>query len=195
MSSPPKYFWALLFSIESSVYIFSHSVVSDSLQPHGLYPSRLLCPWDFPGKNTGMGCHFLLQGIFLTQGSNWYLLGVPHWQADSLPWASHPGIPIASTISLYFCPPIFFKFIYFVLQVILLCFISILNAICLWSLSGRLHFTFKSSTMASLNIDLGGRKPCILISGASFLFPFGLLLCMLRLTIGKNEDITNTFLN
>ena len=36
---------------------------------------RLLCPWDFPDKNTGVGCHFLLQGIFLTQGSN---LGLPH---------------------------------------------------------------------------------------------------------------------
>ena len=36
---------------------------------------RLLCPWDSPGKNTGVGCHFLLQGIFLTQGSN---LGLPH---------------------------------------------------------------------------------------------------------------------
>ena len=37
------------------------SVVSNSLQPHGLYPTRLLCPWDFSGKNTGVGCHFLLQ--------------------------------------------------------------------------------------------------------------------------------------
>ena len=35
-----------------------------------VYPTRLLCPWDSPGKNTGVGCHFLLQGIFLTQGSN-----------------------------------------------------------------------------------------------------------------------------
>ena len=43
---------------------------SDSLRPRGLQPSRLLCPWHFPGKNTGVGCHFLLQGIFLTQGSN-----------------------------------------------------------------------------------------------------------------------------
>ena len=40
------------------------------LWPHGLYPTRLLCPWDSPGKNTGVGCHFLLQGIFLTQRSN-----------------------------------------------------------------------------------------------------------------------------
>ena len=41
--------------------VFSHSVVSSSLWPHGLQPTRLLCLWDFPGKNTGVGCHFLLQ--------------------------------------------------------------------------------------------------------------------------------------
>ena len=40
------------------------SVVFDSLQPYGLYPTHLLCPRDSPGKNTGMGCHALLQGIF-----------------------------------------------------------------------------------------------------------------------------------
>ena len=43
------------------------SVVSDSLQSHGLQPARLLCSWDFPGKNTEVGCYSLLQGIFLTQ--------------------------------------------------------------------------------------------------------------------------------
>ena len=48
----------------------SRSVVSDSLQPHGLYPVRLLCPWNSPGKNTGVGYHTLLQGIFPTQGLN-----------------------------------------------------------------------------------------------------------------------------
>ena len=42
----------------------AYSVVSNSLQPHVLQPTRLLCPWDFPGKYTGVGCHFLLQGIF-----------------------------------------------------------------------------------------------------------------------------------
>ena len=42
----------------------SSSAVSDSLQPHGLYPTRFLSPWDFPSKNTGMGSHSLLQGIF-----------------------------------------------------------------------------------------------------------------------------------
>ena len=54
---------------------WSHSVVSNSLQPHGLYPTRLLCPWDFPGNSPGEDFHFLLQGIFPTQGSN---LGLPH---------------------------------------------------------------------------------------------------------------------
>ena len=49
---------------------WSRPVVSDSLQAHGLQPTRFLHPWDSPGKNTGVGCHFLLQGIFLTQGSN-----------------------------------------------------------------------------------------------------------------------------
>ena len=43
------------------------SVTSDSLQHRGLELARLLCPQDFPGKNTGMGCHFLFQGVFLTR--------------------------------------------------------------------------------------------------------------------------------
>ena len=38
----------------------SHSFLSDSLRPHGLQPARLLCPWDSPGKNTGVGCYFLM---------------------------------------------------------------------------------------------------------------------------------------
>ena len=48
----------------------SHSVMSSSLQPHGLQLARLFCPWDSPGKNTRVDCLSLLQGIFLTQGSN-----------------------------------------------------------------------------------------------------------------------------
>ena len=48
----------------------SCSVMSDSLQLHIWQPARILCPWNYPGKNTAVGCHFLLQGIFLTQGSN-----------------------------------------------------------------------------------------------------------------------------
>ena len=45
---------------------------------HGLQPTRLLCPWDSPGKNIRMGCHFLLQGISPTQGSNLHLLCLLH---------------------------------------------------------------------------------------------------------------------
>ena len=52
----------------------SHSAVSDSLQPHRQEPARLLCSWGSQGKNTGVGCHALLQGIFPTQGSNLGLL-------------------------------------------------------------------------------------------------------------------------
>ena len=47
--------------------------------------ARLLCPWNFQGKNTGAGCHLLLQGIFPTQGLNLRLLHLLHWHVDSLP--------------------------------------------------------------------------------------------------------------
>ena len=60
--------------------------------PPGLQPTRLLFPWDFPGKNTGVSCHFLLQGFFPTKGSNLCLLHLLHWQEDSLP-LSHLGSP------------------------------------------------------------------------------------------------------
>ena len=52
---------------------------------HGLQPGRLLHPWSFPGQVTGVGCHFPLQGIFPTQGSNPSLLRLLHWYVDSLP--------------------------------------------------------------------------------------------------------------
>ena len=45
---------------ESEKWKWSHSVMSDSSRPHGLQPTRLLRPWDFPGKSTGVGCHCLL---------------------------------------------------------------------------------------------------------------------------------------
>ena len=67
----------------------ARSVMSSSLQPHGLQPAMLLCPWDYPGMNIGVDCHALLQRIFLTQGLNPRLL---HWQVDSLP-LSHAGSP------------------------------------------------------------------------------------------------------
>ena len=72
--------------------MLSCSVVSDSFQPHGLQLARLLHPRDYPSKNTGLGCHFLLQGIFLTQRFKLHLLCLLHLQVDSLP-PSHLGNP------------------------------------------------------------------------------------------------------
>ena len=51
----------IIIMVKWSEVKWSRSVVSDSWRPHGLWPTRLLRPWDFPGKNTGVGCHFLLQ--------------------------------------------------------------------------------------------------------------------------------------
>ena len=48
---------------ESEKWKWRRSVVSDSSQPHGLQPTRLLHPWDFPGKSTGVGCHCLLRSM------------------------------------------------------------------------------------------------------------------------------------
>ena len=66
-------------------------VVSVSVRLHGLEPTRLLSPWDSPGKNTGVGCHALLQRIFLTQGSN---LGILHCR-QILYCLSHQGSPLS----------------------------------------------------------------------------------------------------
>ena len=57
------------------VCVYTHMHISTQLcpilcSPHGLWPAMLLCPWDFPGQNTGLGCKSLLQGILPTQGSN-----------------------------------------------------------------------------------------------------------------------------
>ena len=60
-----------------------HSVISDSLWPLGLQPARLL--WNFPGKNAGASCHFLLQWILPAQVLNLCLLHLLLWLADSLP--------------------------------------------------------------------------------------------------------------
>ena len=67
----------------------SLSVVSDSLRPQGLYPASLLCPWKSLSKNSGVGCHSLLQRIFLIRG----------WNPDLLIWRQilyiqiHKGSP------------------------------------------------------------------------------------------------------
>ena len=68
-----------------------------------LQPTSLLCPQDSPGKNIGVGCHFLLKGIFPTQISNLHLLSLLHWQVDSLPLI-HLGNPQIVTLKreIYF---------------------------------------------------------------------------------------------
>ena len=72
---------------------FSHSLVSDWDPmdfvtpgiPWNHVPPRFLCPWNSPGQNTGVGCYFLLQGIFPTQGLKPHLLHLLHLQVYSLP--------------------------------------------------------------------------------------------------------------
>ena len=77
--------------------------MSDSLQPRGLQPTRLLHPWDSPGKYTGVGCHFLLLGIFTIQGSNPHLLCLLHQQVGSLPLAPPGFRRYCQTLSLSVC--------------------------------------------------------------------------------------------
>ena len=74
----------------------NHSVVSDSLLPHELWPTRLLCPWNSPGKNTGMDFHFLLQKKVPTQGLNPSLLNC----RQILYLLSHQGFPVECSIEI-----------------------------------------------------------------------------------------------
>ena len=74
--------------------VLSRSVVSDSLPLHGLWPTRLLCPWDSPGKSTGVGCRALFQGIFLTQESK---PGLQHCR-QILYCLSHQGSPLITPV-------------------------------------------------------------------------------------------------
>ena len=91
--------WVNVRCVCVCVCVISCSVMCNSLRPHGLSPTRLLCPWSFPGKNIGVGCHFLFQGILLTQGSNPRLLHLLHWQADSLPLKNIQRIMLNGKIS------------------------------------------------------------------------------------------------
>ena len=61
----------------SEKWKWSHSVVSDSSRPHGLQPTKLLCPWNFPGKSTGVGCHCLLQYSLQSPPNRWSRLEAP----------------------------------------------------------------------------------------------------------------------
>ena len=61
------------------------SVVTPTLCDLMEEPTKLLCPWDSPGKSTGAGCHALLQGIFLSPALHSHLAGLLRWQVGSLP--------------------------------------------------------------------------------------------------------------
>ena len=76
--------WATLRVFVGHVWSDAQSC-STLCSPFNYSPSGSFCPWDSPGKSTGTGCLFLLQGIFPTQGSNPSLLCLRHWQADSFP--------------------------------------------------------------------------------------------------------------
>ena len=76
---------------------------STSLKPNRLQTTRLLYSWDSPGKNTGVGCHALLEGIFLNQGLNPHLLHLPRCQAGSFTTAAAAKL-LQSCLTL--CDPI-----------------------------------------------------------------------------------------
>ena len=92
---------AIQYVLLVCVWVLSGLGVSDFLWPHGMQPVRLLCPWDFPGTNTGVGCHFLLQGIFQTQGLNLHLSHLLHWQEDSSPLC-HLGSPYSHQLPILY---------------------------------------------------------------------------------------------
>ena len=80
-------------------------VMFNTLWSFGLQPARLLCTWHFPGKNTGGGCHFFLQGIFLTRELNPIFPVSPALQADSL-----PAEPLGESFSFHRIMNIFLKY-------------------------------------------------------------------------------------
>ena len=127
---------------KSEKWKWSHSVVSDSSWPHGLQPTRLLRPWDFPGKSTGVGCHCLLRGLgeeslkskpsgnignrmlfHLNMDLN--ILGgrrtqekSPYWTLYSWCWNSQPlslgmTLPSATIIIKYYSSPLLLLLLFF----------------------------------------------------------------------------------
>ena len=93
---------------ESEKWKSGRSVTSDSSRPHGLQPTRLLCPWDFPGRSTGVGCHCRLP--LETRKGNWRTVFSPFWTLS--PWVSvlgqkliHP--PLLPSSSPCFLPSFF----------------------------------------------------------------------------------------
>ena len=74
---------------ESEKWRWSRSVVSDSSRPHGLQPTRLLCPLDFPGKSTGVGCQFLLQFLYMYMVLENVLISLFYMWLSSFPYTTY----------------------------------------------------------------------------------------------------------
>jgi len=117
------------FNFISPCAVLNHSVVSNSLRPHGLHcPARLYCPWNSPG-NTGLGFHALLQGIFPTQGLNpgllhcrWILYCLSHqgspnrlglsWIQISYHFPNHrSSFLFCASTQIFFCIEKYFSFL------------------------------------------------------------------------------------
>ena len=77
------YTWGNLYLKKKRCVLCAQSCHMTLWDSHGLQPTRLLCPWNSLGKNTGVVCHFLLQRIFLTQGLKTHFLNLLYWQVDS----------------------------------------------------------------------------------------------------------------
>ena len=78
--------------------VLTCSVVSNSLQPGGLWITRLLYPWDFPGKNTGMGCYFPCQGIFPSRGKTVAVVS-PTFFMTSVTWEALTSLELLNESS------------------------------------------------------------------------------------------------
>ena len=142
------------------MYLSRHTVVSNSLQPQVQKPARLLYPWDCWGENIRVGCYFLFQGIFLTQGSTPSFQCLLHWQV-LYRWATgeasrHISIGHSQTLFLRTVSPIEY----------------------VWWDNEKI---FCSSETLSVSIEYIFLKPvCVLILGSFFTIPlFPSLSCVL----------------
>ena len=79
-----------------------YSVVSDSVRARGQKPSRLPCPWDSPSKNTGVGCHALLPGIFPSQGWNLHFLCLLHYRRILSRWDTRAAMEAPCCVLPFF---------------------------------------------------------------------------------------------
>ena len=178
-------------------------------------PVRLLCPWDSPGKNTGMSCCALLQVIFPAQGSNLCLLSLLHWQVGSLPLVL-PGKPNnavllpsnyfqhSDSLFLYitkwspqylqlpFAPYKVMTMLFFFLTMLLtVCFISMTHLFCNWSLHLSLSRLFHSTLPPPLLWQPPVCSLCLWIC-----FCFAMYICFVLDSTSKwNHDIFTSLLD